>query len=150
MTKPTLDLREKALGYLTRREYSRAELTRKLQPYADPETIDALLDEFTRRGWLSDQRYADQMAHARRGKAGSLKLAHELRAHGVADALVSVAVAEFKQGDRQSAHALWQKKFGALPESREAWAKQARFLQGRGFDLDTIKAVLRGTIESLE
>ena len=68
MTKSTPSLRERALGYLTRREYSRAELYRKLQPYAGDEDVDALLEEFQQRGWLSDKRYTDQMVHARRGK----------------------------------------------------------------------------------
>ncbi len=150
MTKSTPSLRERALGYLTRREYSRAELYRKLQPYAGDEDVDALLEEFQQRGWLSDKRYMDQMVHARRGKVGSLKLAHELRANGVADELVDQAISEARAEDRETALKWWRKKFGALPQSREEWAKQARFLQGRGFGMDTIKAVLNGDIEDLE
>ena len=61
MRKATLSLRERALGYLTRREYSRQELYRKLQPHVADEDLDALLDEFKQRNWLSDARYADQM-----------------------------------------------------------------------------------------
>ena len=142
-----VSLRERALGCLTRREYSRAELYRKLQPYAGDEDLDALLDEFRQRGWLSDQRYADQMVHARKGKYGSLKVAHELRAQGVAEDLVGKAVAELKQSEEETARNLWRKKFGAIPQSREEWAKQARFLQSRGFGTETIKAVLRGEPE---
>ncbi len=144
MTKSTPNLRERALGYLTRREYSRAELYRKLQPYAGDEDVDALLEDFQKRGWLSDQRYTDQMVHARRGKVGSLKLAHELRANGVSDELVAQAVSEASEEDRETALKWWRKKFGTLPASREEWAKQARFLQGRGFGMETIKAVLSG------
>ena len=79
MRKPTPNLRERALGYLTRREYSRQELYRKLLPYAGEEDLDGLLEEFRQRGWISDARYADQMVHARKGKYGSRKVAHELR-----------------------------------------------------------------------
>ncbi|HQR50673.1 MAG TPA: recombination regulator RecX [Methylophilaceae bacterium] len=150
MRKPTPSLRERALGYLTRREYSRAELYRKLHPYAEEEDLDALLDEFKQRGWLSDQRYADQMVHARKGKFGSLKVAHELRSQGVAEELVVKAAAEIGAEDKATARNLWRKKFGATPQSREEWAKQARFLQSRGFGTETIKAVLRGDIEDLE
>ena len=50
MRKPTPNLRERALGYLTRREYSRAELYRKLQPYVVDEDLDALLEDFKARG----------------------------------------------------------------------------------------------------
>jgi regulatory protein len=144
MRKATPSLRERALGYLTRREYSRQELHRKLLPYAGEEDLDGLLDEFSKRGWISDARYVDQMVHARKGKYGSLKVAHELRAQGVAEELVDKAVAEVRKEELETARNLWRKKFGAQPDSREDWAKQARFLQSRGFGMDTIKAVLRG------
>jgi regulatory protein len=144
MRKATPSLRERALGYLTRREYSRQELHRKLLPYAGEEDLDGLLDEFSKRGWISDARYVDQMVHARKGKYGSLKVAHELRAQGVAEELVDKAVAEVRKEELETARNLWRKKFGAQPDSREEWAKQARFLQSRGFGMDTIKAVLRG------
>jgi regulatory protein len=140
----TVSLRERALGYLIRREYSRQELHRKLLPYAGEEDLDGLLDEFSKRGWLSDARYVDQMVHARKGKYGSLKVAHELRAQGVAEELVDKAVKEIRSEELETARNLWRKKFGAQPESREDWAKQARFLQSRGFGMDTIKSVLRG------
>jgi len=144
MRKATPSLRERALGYLTRREYSRQELHRKLLPYAGEEDLDGLLDEFSKRGWISDVRYVDQMVHARKGKYGSLKVAHELRAQGVAEELVDKAVKEVRGEELETARNLWRKKFGAQPDSREEWARQARFLQSRGFGMDTIKAVLRG------
>ena len=147
MRKPTPNLRERALGYLTRREYSRAELYRKLQPYVVDEDLDALLEDFKARGWLSDARYADQMVHARRGKYGSLKVAHELRSRGLSEELVDKAVAEVRQEDRETARNLWRKKFGAPAQSREDWAKQARYLQSRGFGTETINAVLSGEPE---
>jgi regulatory protein len=144
MRKATPSLRERALGYLTRREYSRQELHRKLLPYAGEEDLEGLLDEFSKRGWISDVRYVDQMVHARKGKYGSLKVAHELRAQGVAEELVDKAVKEVRSEELETARNLWRKKFGAQPDSREDWAKQARFLQSRGFGMDTIKSVLRG------
>ena len=147
MRKQTPSLRERALGYLTRREYSRAELYRKLQPYAGDENLDALLDEFKQSDWLSDARYTDQMVHARKGKYGSMKVAHELRAQGVAEELVDKAVAEVSAEEKAAALNLWSKKFGGAPQSREEWAKQARFLQSRGFSTETIKTVLRGELE---
>ena len=145
MPKPRISLRERALGYLTRREYSRSELQRKLAPHAGEEDLDALLDEFQRRGWLSDARYADQIVHARRGKVGSLKVAHELRAQGVAEELVNGAVKGMQAEDETSALAVWRKKFGTPAATREEWAKQARFLQSRGFSTEIIRKVLRGS-----
>jgi len=37
---------------------------------------------------------------------------------------------------------VWEKKYDSLPTSREDWARQARFLQSRGFGFDVIKKVL--------
>ena len=147
MRKATLSLRERALGYLTRREYSYAELQRKLRPYAGDEDLEGLLDEFRQRGWISDARYVDQMVHARKSKYGSLKVAHELRSRGVAGDLIDKAVKEMQEQELETARELWLKKFGAQPVNREEWAKQARFLQGRGFNTDTIRTVLRGEPE---
>ena len=139
----SLTLRERALGYLARREHSYRELYRKLQPYTEEaDDLAALLDDFKQRGWLSDERFAEQVVHARRGRYGSLKVAHELREKGVADGVVERAVAALD--DLDGAHGVWQKKYGKLPESREEWAKQARFLQSRGFGFDVIKRVLKG------
>lgn len=83
--------------------------------------------------------------HARQGRYGSLKVAHELREKGVSEALASEAVATMHAGEFEHARSVWQKKFGAAPASREEWAKQARFLQGRGFGFDIIKRVLNDT-----
>ena len=139
----SLTLRERALGYLARREHSYRELYRKLQPYTEEaDDLAALLDDFKQRGWLSDERFAEQVVHARRGRYGSLKVAHELREKGVADGVAERAVAALD--DLDAAHGVWQTKYGKLPESREEWAKQARFLQSRGFGFDVIKRVLKG------
>ena len=144
MTKPIFSLRERALGYLSRREYSYKELQQKLQGYAEEQDdLPALLEDFKKRGWLSEERYTEQVVHARKGKFGSLRVAHELREHGVAEDLVAKAVAEVKSDEVANARAICRKKFDAPPTNREQWAKQARFLQSRGFSFDVIKQVLR-------
>ena len=135
-TTPDQTLRERALGYLTRREYSRLELKLKLQAHVVDEDLDGLLDDFQQRGWLSEARYVEQMVHARQAKFGSLKVAHELRAHGIDEELVDQAVATLQRDEKERAGKLWQKKFGKVAQSREEWAKQARFLQSRGFGTD--------------
>lgn len=142
-----MSLRQRALNALSRREYSRQELARKLAAYIEDgddtgeAQITAVLDDFQQRGWISDQRFAEQVVHAKTGRYGSLRVAHELREKGVAEDLVAQATDGLD--DLQNARAVWQKKFGVLPENREAWAKQARFLQSRGFGFDVIKQVLK-------
>ncbi|HYG31774.1 MAG TPA: recombination regulator RecX [Methylophilaceae bacterium] len=143
-SKPTINLRERALGFLSRREYSYKELEQKLRGYAEEQDdVPALLEDFKKRGWLSEERYTEQIVHARKGKFGSLRVAHELREHGVAEELISKAVAEVKTDEVANARAIHRKKYKAPPANREEWAKQARFLQSRGFGFDVIKQVLR-------
>lgn len=146
MPKVAFSLKERALSYLARREHSRQELRRKLLDHAGPDEVDSLLDELQQCGWLSDARYVEQVLHARGGKVGHLKLAYELRTRGVKEELVQRAVSELQQNEIATARALWQKKFGTLPASREEWARQARYLQGRGFDADVIRKVLSAAL----
>lgn len=140
---PDKSLRQRALDYLAKREYSYAELRQKLKAYADDnDDIPALLDDFKSRGWLSDARFTEQIVHARQAKFGSAKIAHELREKGVADHLIADAIEQVKDNELDNATEVWRKKFKAGPKSREEWAKQARFLQSRGFGFDMIKKVL--------
>lgn len=136
-------LRQRALEYLGKREYSYMELGQKLKAYADEDdNIPALLEDFKARGWLSDARFTEQIVHARQSKFGSAKIAHELREKGVADELIADAIEQVKDNELENATEVWRKKFKSSPKSREEWAKQARFLQSRGFGFDMIKKVL--------
>ena len=144
-------LRQRALEYLGKREYSYAELGQKLKAYLeedqDFEVITTILDDFKTRGWLSDARFTEQIVHARQAKFGVAKIANELREKGVADDLVRDAIEKVKENELENAKEIWHKKFKASPASREEWAKQARFLQSRGFGFDTIKQVLNSKLE---
>jgi regulatory protein len=145
-SQPEKSLRQRALEYLGKREYSYKELGQKLKPYLnendDVDSITAILDDFKARGWLSDARFTEQMVHARRAKFGSSKIIHELREKGVESTLIEGAVEQLKETELASAKEIWQKKYKNAPENRDEWAKQARFLQSRGFGFDTIKKVL--------
>lgn len=147
-------LRQRALDYLGKREYSYIELAKKLKPFVDESEIDAadeqiktILEDFIKRGWLSDARFTEQVVHARKSKFGSAKVANELREKGVADDLITDAIEKLKETEIENALNIWRKKFKASPQSREEWAKQARFLQGRGFGFDLIKKVLNSKFE---
>lgn len=146
--KPELSLRARALQYLARREYSRAELRGKLLPHADdgfgePEDLDALLDDLTSCGWLSDERAATQLLHARRSRFGAQRIAQELRQRGIAEELIADALPGLKETELDAAREVWRKKFGALPQDVREKARQVRFLQSRGFSLDVIFKILQ-------
>jgi regulatory protein len=139
-------LRQRALEYLGKREYSTTELAQKLKAYADEtDDIPALIADFKSRGWLSDARFTEQLINARKTKFGSAKVANELREKGVADDLIAEAVSEIKENELENATEVWRKKFKQPASNRNEWAKQARFLQSRGFGFDTIKKVLSTT-----
>ena len=139
-------MRQRALEYLGKREYSYAELGQKLKVYlAEDESfeqITEILEDFKTRGWLSDARFTEQIVHARSHKFGSAKIANELREKGVSQELIETAIEQVKENELDNAKEIWRKKFKAIPASRDEWARQARFLQSRGFGFDVIKKVL--------
>lgn len=138
-----LSLKARAVGYLSRREYARDELARKLRPYAeDPAEIEAVLDALQREGWQSNERYAQSLVHRRAPLRGTARIVQELRQHGVEDAVVAQASARLKTTEYERAHAVWAKRYGAKPVDRNDYARQARFLAGRGFSQEVIHRVL--------
>ena len=146
MTNPSL--RTRALKALGRREHSRQELQVKLQPFAeDPDELDALLDELEKRGWLSEARFVEQLTTTRRRKFGAARIVHELRGKGVSDDAIAAARARLNAGEVDAARAVWKKKFGKLPRTRQERGKQARFLASRGFSAEVVHRVLKDSGE---
>lgn len=135
------ELKIRALRSLVRRDHSRAELARKLAPYAEsPAALQALLDELSTRKQLSDERYAETRASWLSRKYGAAKIRQDLKAHGVADALVARVSSE---GELERARAILARKYRARATTREEKARRARFLQGRGFSFDVVQRLLR-------
>ncbi|MEF8700661.1 MAG: recombination regulator RecX [Candidatus Accumulibacter sp. UW26] len=143
-------LRERALRLLARRDYACQELSRKLAPFAESaEQLAALVEDLTSRSLLSDQRYADARVNSRAARFGDVRLAHELRTQGVADELVSASLAS-SEDELTRARRVWQRRFGQLPipaHDASERARQMRFLAGRGFSAETIRRLLRATLE---
>ena len=137
------DLRERALRLLARREHSRFELARKLGQagFAQPD-IEPLLDEFEGKNWLSDRRFAESYVADHRARAGSVKLAYELRQRGVSDAIIEDVLSKNRDSELERAREVWRKKFPSASASPPEKAKQIRFLQSRGFSIDVIRRVI--------
>ena len=139
------DLRRVAMDLLARREHSRSELRAKLRRRgADPAAIDPVLERLDADGLQSDARYTEAFAQSlvRRGK-GPLRIRGELRMHGVDDAVIEAALVALSPNWGELATAARSKRFGAaLPDTREERARQARFLEQRGFAAEHIRAAL--------
>lgn len=146
--KPEIGLRARALGLLARREYSRPELARKLAQYTEnPDEIPELLDDFERRGWLSESRVVEQVLSSRRRRFGARRIVHELREKGVSAAAIAGAQEQLQDSELESAREVWRRKFGVFPTNARDRARQMRFLLGRGFSPDVIRRLLRDTDE---
>lgn len=139
------DLRARALRLLARREHSRAELRRKLSPHvAEGVDLEALLEDFIRRGWLSEARFVEQTVRVKSRKFGPLKIAHHLRERGLGEEDIAEGLAQSKAGEALALEAVWRSRFGRAPSGTAERARQVRFLQGRGFSVESIMGFLRG------
>lgn len=144
-TRPGRSLKGRALGYLSRREYSRAELSRKLIPFADEaDPLEALLDELERDGWLSDSRFAESLINRRASRVGTSRIVSELKRHAVSQTLIEETGAQLRETEMARAQAVWRKKYGTLPSTAAERARQARFLMARGFSQSIIGKILKG------
>lgn len=142
--KPARSLRSRALAALARREYSRVELAKRLAPFTEnPQEIPALLDDFERRGWLSEKRVVEQVLASRRRRFGTSRIAHELREKGISDEAIGGAREKLKENEIDAARGVWQRKFGKRAGSAAERARQIRFLQGRGFAFETALRVIK-------
>ena len=142
-------LKARALGYLARREHTRAELARKLAAHAaSREALDALLDDLQRGKQLSDERYAEQRVRTLARKYGSGRIRRELRARGIGEEDAASAVRATAEEDLSRAIGILRRKYREPAVSREEGAKRARFLQGRGFSFEIIKRALKLSSES--
>ena len=85
----------------------------------------------------------EQVIHARRGKYGSRRIRQELTDKGIDAERIAAAMAQLKQDETAAAAAVWRRKFGNPPRDAAERARQIRFMQGRGFALETVLRVLK-------
>jgi len=133
-----------AVALLARRDFASKELREKLDVKGfAPAATAALIAELTRAGVLNDERYAHNYVayRAARGQ-GPIRIAAELRRRGLPEELIEAALAS---GPDWSALAgkVFRAKFGPQPPASWAQrARQARFLQYRGFSSDHIRSAI--------
>lgn len=142
-------LRSYAFALLTRRDYSQAELSAKLNQYAiDADEVAKLVAELAQQNYQSDQRVAELTlaSQIRKGK-GLQRIKQTLKAKHLDAELISHELQEVNW--LEQAYQLKIKKFGeAVEKDPKLKAKQVRFLQYRGFDMDVIlKAIARTSEE---
>jgi regulatory protein len=158
-------LKARALRLLSMREYSRKGLAAKLEEStarmvklkpieedAEPsvpatplkDQIEAVLDDFEARGWLSDQRFAEALVRRRSERFGTRKIQDELQQAGVDSAKTAELLRNLKETEFQRAQELWQRKFGVVATEQKEKARQYRFLASKGFSSDVVSRVVSG------
>ncbi len=138
-------IRIKALDLLARREHAVLEMRRKLcYKGFDEEQVDDVLAELASEDLISDERFTASYlsSHVARGE-GPLRIRAALKQKGVRDELIEDAL-EAHAADWQALISVaLQKRFaGHDPQNHKERARQARFLQQRGFTMDQIGAIL--------
>ncbi len=143
-----------AVALLARRDYSTRELRSKLKErgYLEHAIEPVLIDlEETRK--LDDARYGANVVASRSRRAlGPARIRQELMRKGVTAETVDQALAggegELAPDFIQLARQARARKFGPeLPTDWKEKARQARFLQYRGFSTDHIRAALDADLE---
>jgi regulatory protein len=136
-------LKARAVAYLSRREHSRQELRRKLSAWCDdPAAVEAVLDDLAREHWQSDQRYAQAYAHRAAARQGAQRILGALRQQGLADDQLDDLRDSLNATEADRARAVWARKFGQPPADPREYARQYRFMAGRGFSADCIRRLL--------
>ena len=130
---------------LAMREHSRVELKRKLEAKAEEgDDVEAVLDRMAETGLQSDERFAKSYVRSRASRLGTSRLQYELVKRGVTHEVAGAALGEVLIEDELTrARGVWSRKFGQPPNDRQEWARQARFLQSRGFSAEIIRKLLR-------
>jgi SOS response regulatory protein OraA/RecX len=154
----------KALAWLTRREYSEAELLERLLAYGYPDDqATAAIHWLQTNGWQSNQRFAESLARRRSGNYGIRYIRSELKQHSIEGVAASQALNEL-QSEVDRAYAWLSKRYRsyllAIDDATDALdhesanrqgqraqeaalsAKMFRALLSRGFEPDDAKQAI--------
>ena len=159
--KQSPSLKARALRLLSQREYSRKGLAAKLAEsearwgklggeQAEQTTesrdsqIEAVLDDFEARGWLSDERFAEALVRRRSERYGMRKIADELDRAGVDAKQSAKLLGALKETEFQRAFDLWTRKYGVRAQDQKERARQYRFLASKGFGAEVVAKVIGG------
>jgi regulatory protein len=170
--KQSPSLKARALRLLSQREHSRAELAKKLSDYISLQAkadrtrnaqdkdqeqrqadtpalphevqITAILDDFEKRGWLSDTRFAEALVRRRSERYGLRRIKDELQRAGVASDASAALLDGLKLTEFERAKELFERKFGEIAEDQKIRARQYRFLVSKGFNPEIVAKVIGG------
>jgi regulatory protein len=135
-----------AIYSLAMREHSRKELFDKLKrkDFSEGVDLDGLLDELEENNYLNEARFVESFIRSRTSRGqGIVKISNDLRKRGINTTLINNAMQEANIDWFVLASEQREKKFGEnRPVDFKEKARQMRFLSGRGFSAEIIRAVV--------
>jgi len=145
-TEPPRDPWALVLRMLNRRDYSVAELSRRLQQkQVPPDQVESLVERCLEFGYLDDARYAEQRARSlmRQGRAVGPRILVDLKQRGVDETTARAALEQARQelSDSDVLDELTERRFPQFDYGKADDRERRRvihFLQRRGFPLNHI------------
>jgi regulatory protein len=138
-------VRTAALALLAGRDFGRAELSRRLERRGYPAAVvGAVVEGLVAERLLSETRFVEQfiVQHAGRGH-GPVRIRAELRERGVPAEEIEAGLEATAQDWAAVARDVRRRRFGVShPGDYAERARQARFLQYRGFSPEQVRAAL--------
>lgn len=141
---------QRAVGLLSRREHSRAELVLKLCSRGlVASEVEAAVAKLAHDGWQDDARFAEFLVRSRvSGGYGPIRIRAELATHGLDREAIAIALATFNGNWAENARDLVHRRYGSrLADDLALRRKAADFLLRRGFDGDCIRAATRPELD---
>lgn len=140
------EIKNKAIYFLSRREYSKSELTTRLKKYDNfpHELIYQVIDELIEKDYLSDLRFQEQCVKMLLHKGcGPNKINFELKQKGIPNSTIVNLLDELDIDWQEQALQLAFRKYGQKNiKDINYLAKIQRHLYSKGFDTDTIYYVI--------
>lgn len=148
--KPEKTTKQRALEMLDRRDYSCAELKKKLLEKGEsPEDAEDAVSYLASLGFVDDQRYASLVVRQYAGKGyGARRVRMELMRRGLSREIIDEALGEMPAQDDTLDRLLAQKLRGSFDRADVKKATDALVRKGYGYD--EISAALRRLREALD
>ncbi len=139
---------DRALRWMATRPYGRFELGEKLQAIAGRETVEDILQELTRRGYLDDTKFALERALQRRQRKywGDRRIEQELKRLGLDEHDIRKALDRTNQeldesGALQTVLQRWEQRWGP-PEHHRALKKLYDHCLRLGYSSERVRPLL--------
>lgn len=142
------EIKDKALKLLSRREHSRLELRQKLlRRDFNFSEIEPVLDELAERGYIDDERFAEEWIHSRKNSRprGRFLIRAELKEKGVSSDIIEDKLNSMIAPSEEVEMAVelarkWLR--GKDRDQKSIENKLSRYLYRKGFSRDIIRDVI--------